>query len=90
MPNTTETINNTTTATYQMTDNDFNNSTSENGFLICEKGDANNLSFKFETINGRTIIGGKKTRKNRNKRKTRKGKTRKRKTRKRNARNKTK
>jgi hypothetical protein len=89
MPNTTQVINDTTTAIYQMTDNDFNNSTSENGFLICEKGDANNLSFKFETIDGRVIVGGKKTRKNRNKRKTRKGKTRKRKSNKRNARKRT-
>jgi hypothetical protein len=90
MPNTTQTINDTTTATYQMTDNDFNNSTSENGFLICEKVNANNLSFKFETIDGRVILGGKKTKKHRNKRKTRKGKTRKRKSHKRNARNRTK
>lgn len=54
-------------STYQMSPEDLENSTSENGFLICEKVNDINLSFKFETTNGRIIVGGKKTRKNRKK-----------------------
>jgi len=54
-------------STYQMSPEDLENSTSENGFLICEKVNDINLSFKFETTNGRIIVGGKKTRKNRQK-----------------------
>jgi hypothetical protein len=54
-------------STYQMSPEDLENSTSENGFLICEKVNDINLSFKFETTNGRIIVGGKKTKKNRKK-----------------------
>ena len=50
-----------------MSPEDLENSTSENGFLICEKVNDINLSFKFETTNGRIIVGGKKTKKNRKK-----------------------
>jgi len=64
-------------STYKMTLEDLDNSTAENGFLICEQVDANNLYFKFETIDGRVIVGGKKTRKNRKKRNSRKGRSRK-------------
>jgi hypothetical protein len=66
-------------STYQMSNEDLDNSTAENGFLICEKVDDGILSFKFETTDGRIIVGGKKTRKNRKKRKSksRKGKSRK-------------
>ena len=63
-------------STYQMSPEDLENSTAENGFLICEKADDEMLSFKFETTDGRIIVGGKKTRKNRKKRKS-KGKSRK-------------
>ena len=63
-------------STYQMSPEDLENSTAENGFLICEKADDEMLSFKFETTDGRVIVGGKKTRKNRKKRKS-KGKSRK-------------
>ena len=52
-------------STYQMSNEDLENSTAENGFLICEKVNDGELSFKFETTDGRIIIGGKKTRKNR-------------------------
>jgi len=54
-------------STYQMSPEDLENSTAENGFLICEKVNDINLSFKFETTDGRVIVGGKKTRKNRKK-----------------------
>jgi hypothetical protein len=66
-------------STYQMSNEDLENSTAENGFLICEKVNDGILSFKFETTDGRVIVGGKKTRKNRKKRKSisRKGKSRK-------------
>ena len=64
-------------STYQMTPEDLDNSTAENGFLICEKVDAGNLSFKFETTDGRVIVGGKKTRKNRKNRKSSKKRSRK-------------
>jgi hypothetical protein len=57
-------------STYQMSNEDLENSTSENGFLICEKVNDGVLSFKFETTDGRIIVGGKKTRKNRKKRKS--------------------
>ena len=63
-------------STYQMSPEDLENSTAENGFLICEKVNDELLSFKFETTDGRIIVGGKKTRKNRKKRKS-KGKSRK-------------
>lgn len=65
-------------STYQMSNEDLENSTAENGFLICEKVNDEILSFKFETTNGRVIVGGKKTRKNRKKRKNRSRKNKKR------------
>lgn len=65
-------------STYQMSNEDLDNSTAENGFLICEKVDDGNLSFKFETTSGRVIVGGKKTRKNRKKRKSKSRKNKKR------------
>jgi hypothetical protein len=64
-------------STYQMSPEDLENSTKKNGFLICEKVDDVNLSFKFETTDGQVIVGGKKTRKNRKKRKGRKSRSRK-------------
>jgi hypothetical protein len=65
-------------STYQMSNEDLDNSTAENGFLICEKVDDDILSFKFETTDGRVIVGGKKTRKNRQKRKRKSRKNKKR------------
>jgi hypothetical protein len=64
-------------STYQMSNEDLENSTAENGFLICEKVNDGMLSFKFETTDGRIIVGGKKTRKIRQKRKGRKSRSRK-------------
>jgi hypothetical protein len=64
-------------STYQMSPEDLENSTKKNGFLICEKVDDVNLSFKFETTDGQVIVGGKKTRKNRKKRKSIKSRSRK-------------
>jgi hypothetical protein len=61
-----------------MSNEDLDNSTAENGFLICEKVDDDILSFKFETTDGRVIVGGKKTRKNRQKRKRKSRKNKKR------------
>jgi hypothetical protein len=60
-----------------MSNEDLENSTAENGFLICEKVNDGMLSFKFETTDGRIIVGGKKTRKIRQKRKGRKSRSRK-------------
>lgn len=65
-------------STYKMTPEDLDNSTAENGFLICEKVDDANLSFKFETTDGRVIVGGKKTRKNKSKGKSKSKRKRKR------------
>jgi hypothetical protein len=64
-------------STYQMSNEHLENSTAENGFLICEKVNDGMLSFKFETTDGRIIVGGKKTRKIRQKRKGRKSRSRK-------------
>ena len=64
-------------STYQMSSADLENSTKKNGFLICEKVDDVNLSFKFETTDGQVIVGGKKTRKKRKTIKSRRHKSKK-------------
>lgn len=69
--------NNDIISTYQMSSADLENSTKKNGFLICEKVDDVNLSFKFETTDGQVIVGGKKTTKKRKSIKSRRHKSKK-------------